>query len=235
MVKNSKRKLVSLETVKLVISYFLQITLIVAAGVAFWQHQWLTGASSLLVLLITFLPAIIERNYKVYLPSAFTLSVNIFVYASIFLGDVQSFYDKFWWWDGVLHTVSGIILGFAGFLLVYILNQEARVKLDMSVGLMALFAFTFAITLGVFWEFFEFFMDSVFGFNMLESGLVDTMSDLIVDSLGALVISVAGYFYIKRGREDYLFNRIIITFMKKNPHLFKKRGIKEKIKKIARG
>jgi hypothetical protein len=231
--KNLNRKLVSVENVKFSISLFLRITLIIAAVVAFFRYEWLTGAITVLILLFTFLPALIERNYKVYLPSSLTLAVNIFIYGSLFLGEIYYFYTKFWWWDVFLHTSSGFILGFAGFLLVYVLNEEAKIKLDMSVGLMAMFAFAFAVTLGVFWEMVEFAIDLIFSYNM-QNGLVDTMTDLIVDSIGALVISIAGYIYIKRRKEDYLFNRIIVTFMKKNPQLFKKRRIKEKIKKITK-
>ena len=232
--KDLNRKLVSVENVKFSISLFLRITLIIAAVVAFFRYQWLTGVITVLILLFTFLPALIERNYKVYLPSSLTLAVNIFIYGSLFLGEVYYFYARFWWWDLFLHTFSGAILGFAGFLLVYVLNEEAKIDLEMSVGLMALFAFTFAVTLGVFWEVFEFVMDLFFTFDMQNGGLVDTMLDLIVDSIGAFVISLAGYIYIRRRKEDYLFNRIIVTFMRKNPQLFKKRRIKEKIKKIVK-
>ena len=232
--KELKPKLVSVENVKFAISLFLRITLIIGAVVEIWRQQYLLGFLTILILILTFLPAIIERNYKVYLPSALTLSVNLFIYASLFLGDIYFFYTKFWWWDIFLHTLSGVILGFAGFLLVYILNEEDTINLDMSVGLMALFALTFAVSLGVLWEIFEFAMDLFFTFDMQKGGLVDTMVDLIVDSVGALFISIVGYVYIKRGKEDYMFNRIIVTFMKMNPRLFKKRKIKEKIKKITK-
>jgi hypothetical protein len=40
-------------------------------------------------------------------------------------------------------------------------------------------------------------MDSLFGLNMQKSGLRDTMWDLIVDALGALVVSILGYLYLK--------------------------------------
>jgi hypothetical protein len=40
-------------------------------------------------------------------------------------------------------------------------------------------------------------MDSLFGINMQKSGLPDTMWDLIVDALGALLVSIVGYFYLR--------------------------------------
>jgi hypothetical protein len=53
------------------------------------------------------------------------------------------------------------------------------------------------LSIGALWEIFEFLMDSLFGLNMQKSGLIDTMWDLIVDALGALVISILGYLYLK--------------------------------------
>ena len=57
--------------------------------------------------------------------------------------------------------------------------------------------------MGVFWEIIEFSCDRLFGLNMqkfrlpTEDGLVDTMIDLIVDSIGAFTVSFIGYLYIK--------------------------------------
>ena len=74
----------------------------------------------------------------------------------------------------------------------------------------SLFAFCFAITMGVVWEIYEFSFDGLLGLNMqkfrLESGealigraaLADTMEDLIVDAAGALVMAIIGFFNLKR-------------------------------------
>ena len=62
---------------------------------------------------------------------------------------------------------------------------------------------------GVIWEFYEFTSDKILGTNMQkfelqdktklvgQDALRDTMEDLIVDVLGAVVASVVGYFSIK--------------------------------------
>jgi len=39
---------------------------------------------------------------------------------------------------------------------------------------------------------------------MQKSGLVDTMWDLIVELLGAVVVSVMGYAYLRGGRETFI-------------------------------
>ncbi|MBN1539799.1 MAG: hypothetical protein JW939_06615, partial [Candidatus Thermoplasmatota archaeon] len=72
----------------------------------------------------------------------------------------------------------------------------------------------FAVTLGVLWEIFEFGVDQLFGWNMQRSGLKDTMTDLIVDVLGALSVSIAGYLYMKGNLQ--VFARIEKGFIKAN-------------------
>lgn len=54
------------------------------------------------------------------------------------------------------------------------------------------------------------------------SGLTDTKWDLIVDTLGALVVSVVGYLYTKRGAES-IVERWIRRFIDSNPQLFSRR------------
>ena len=53
---------------------------------------------------------------------------------------------------------------------------------------MALFSFCFAITMGTIWEIYEFGLDQVFGLYMQRSGIVDTMTDLMVDTVGAFFV-----------------------------------------------
>ena len=65
-------------------------------------------------------------------------------------------------------------------------------------------AFVSATPLGALWEIFEFDMDQIFGLNMQKSGLVDTMWDLIVNALGAAVVSFAGWRYIRQARRRHV-------------------------------
>jgi hypothetical protein len=47
------------------------------------------------------------------------------------------------------------------------------------------------------------------------------MKDLIVDTIGALVVSLIGYFHLKRKKdEDSAFWSLHRQFMKDNPELF---------------
>ena len=86
---------------------------------------------------------------------------------------------------------------------------------------MAVFALAFSVAIGAVWEIFEFAMDSIFGLNMQKSGLVDTMWDLIVDTLGATVIAAMGFGYLRTGKDSFL-ERWIARFVETNPRLFRR-------------
>jgi len=130
--------------------------------------------------------------------------------------------------DIFLHTISGFLLGILGFLLVHVMNETERINVIMKPGFVAFFAFMFALGVGALWEIFEFSMDLFFGMNMQKpmfgdlSGLTDTMCDLIVDALGALVISVMGWRYLRNPQEQSFLERWIDAFIERNPRFFKR-------------
>lgn len=165
------------------------------------------------------LPGIVEKKIKIEIPSTMLLLYTLFLYCAIYLGEVKNFYYAIPYWDTILHTFSGAMLGALGFSFVSLLNRQQQIPVQLTPVFVSLFAFCFAITLGVFWEIYEFTFDALLGLNMqkfaLESGellvgrnaLTDTMKDLIVDSIGAFVMSVIGYVslrYKKGWIEDLL-------------------------------
>ncbi len=210
------------------LTLLLQCILIAGVAGAIWEKQWLNAVITSGIIIITLFPLLLARTLHVHVPSVFQLMAIGFVFASIFLGEVHDYYSKFWWWDIALHTTSGFLLGIIGFLLVYLLNENDRVHMQMQPGFVALFAFMFALGIGALWEIFEFTMDQVFGMNMQkpmlndDSGLTDTMFDLIVDAIGALIISVLGYGYLKKSQAKSFLGRWIGAFISKNPRLFTK-------------
>lgn len=163
----------------------------------------------LLGIVALFIPSIISKKWKIIIPSSMYMIYIIFLYAAIFLGEVRDFYYRIPHWDTILHTFSGAALGALGFSVVSLLNKQEKLNVNLSPFFVALFSFCFAITMGVIWEIYEFSFDGLLHLNMqkfaLENGvnlvgraaLTDTMKDLIVDSIGALVTSIMGYISLK--------------------------------------
>ena len=178
-------------------------------------------------------------------PPPLEITILCFIFAAEILGEVNAFYVVVPNWDTMLHTLNGFLAAAVGLSMVILLNDNEKVVFDLSPFFLALLAFCFSMTIGVLWEFFEFFMDSFFGMDMqkdtvvhaihsvtldptrtnqvvtisgitdtavngeslglggyLDIGIIDTMKDLFVNFLGALVFSVSGYFYARsRGKK----------------------------------
>ena len=160
-------------------------------------------------LVVMFLPSMLERRLRIAIPGGMYVVFVVFLYAAIYLGEIRSFYYRIPNWDTILHAMSGVMLAALGFSIVSVLNDSEKVAVSLSPLFVALFAFSFAVSLGALWEIYEFAADGILGLNMqkfaLEGGapllgraaLEDTMGDLIVDSLAALVVSAGGFAAMK--------------------------------------
>ncbi len=203
------------------IAYFIIKGLIVGGFFYALYHQdWVNSAYILGIFVLTFVPSVVKAAYRIYFPIEFDLLLLFFIYATLFLGEIGDFYHKYWWWDLFMHGFSAMLLGIFGFILVFILNQEEKIHLGLKPFFIAFFACTFAISIGVFWEIFEYWMDNSFGLNMQKNGLVDTMEDLIVDCIGAFTMSTIGYLWMKKKISFYVFDVSLRKFVRRNANVF---------------
>lgn len=190
-----------------IISWIVRVLLLVAIAESIYTKKYQNTFIGVISIIMTFYPSILKKKLRVYLPSSLQIIITLFIFAAEFLGEFYEFYYKIPWWDNMLHCISGSVLGIVGFMFVYFLNKTHIKRTKLSPFFIALFAFCFSITIGVFWEFFEFSVDRLLGFNMQkfrmpgEDGLVDTMIDLFVDTLGAFAVSAIGYIYMKRNKK----------------------------------
>lgn len=210
-------------TMESAVANIIRGLLILSAAFSLHTKNYLNFFTAVMTLWLTFLPFIIARKNHIKLPQSFQIVILLFIFGAQYLGELKDYYFRFWWWDKMLHTFSGIILGFIGYLLIYVLNNEKKVDVYLSPFFMVFFSFTFAVCVGALWEIFEFTMDNTFGLNMQKSGLVDTMWDLIVDCIGAFISAFCGYQYETR-KENGWFKRMFNAFMKMNRKLFKKKN-----------
>ncbi|MGM0603167.1 MAG: hypothetical protein ACQESS_07625 [Bacillota bacterium] len=201
-----------------IVRFFIFLLVAAVIGNVMTQN-WLNLFTSILALILIFLPTYFSNIGYIYIPTSFQFVMIVFIFAALYLGELRSFYLRFWWWDSMLHMLSGIILGFIGFILVYILNKEENINVVLSPVFIAMFSFCFAVTIGVFWEIFEYWMDTIFALNMQKSGIVDTMWDLMEDCVGAFITSTVGYFYIKTQKTSR-FQEHFVELIEKNKDKF---------------
>ncbi|MBR3995757.1 MAG: hypothetical protein IKI97_10815 [Clostridia bacterium] len=197
-----------------------------------------------LTLLLFYIPAFVDRTFKVKLTPELQAIILLFIFAAEILGEIGNFYTRIPWWDTMLHTLNGFLMAAIGFAMIDILNNSPRFHFSLSPLFVAFVAFSFSMTVGILWEFFEFGMDTftlsdmqkdrimtdissvklhpdgindpiklenikktvlyfsdgkepyVIENGYLDIGISDTMKDLIVNLIGAVVFSIIGYFYL---------------------------------------
>ena len=206
----------------------LQAVMLVELMLLIRTSQWRTVLAVLIIMGLTLAPVVLRSRLPVRVPAEFQILAILFVFASLFLGEVRNYYELIWWWDAGLHAASGLLFGIVGFLLVYVLNENDRIEISLKPRFVALFAFTFAMAVGALWEVFEFVMDQTFGLQMQKprlndpSGLTDTMWDLSFDTMGAVLISAFGWWYMIRDERSFI-ERWIRKFNAHNRRLFRSR------------
>lgn len=175
-------------------------------------EYFLTFIQCILGIIVLFLPSMLERRLHIAFPNFMFVLFVIFLYGAIFLGEVRDFYYRIPHWDLILHGFSGLMLGALSFSVIALLNESKSVRSQLTPAFVAVFAFSFAVSVGVIWEIYEFAVDGIFGLNMqkhsLETGepligraaLRDTMYDLILDAIGALIMAIVGYISLKHGK-----------------------------------
>ncbi|HBK67129.1 MAG TPA: hypothetical protein DDZ91_00670 [Firmicutes bacterium] len=199
-----------IDKTKLLIFILMRLSIIIAGLIAIFEKNWTALGMSILILIAMLIPSIMEKRFNLDIPSEFEIILIFFIYASLFLGEMHQFYDKFWWWDKMLHSLSGLILGNIGFLIVSYLNNCSKMNIRLSPIYVAIFSFCFAVAMGAIWEIYEYSMDKCFGFFMQRGSLDDTMTDLILDTMGALVFAVLGYFH-QKGRIN-IISKYLVRF-----------------------
>lgn len=215
------------ESIQRRISFILLAIVIGEMLFALFQQQWATAALTFGIAAIISVPLVVVSKLRVYIPPQFQLITIAIVFAALFLGEVRDYYTRFAWWDTALHAVTGFLMGMVGFLIVYLFNEVEHIGLRMKASFVAFFAFMFALGAGAIWEIGEFILDQTLDMNLQKpmhddpSGLTDTMYDLMVDALGALVICVYGYLHLKRPHRGSFLKRWIASFIANNPGLLK--------------
>ena len=171
------------------------------------------ATQSLFFLIASLLPRIIKKT-KVEIPEYAMVIFILLCFAHFFFGEIVNFYATVKWWDALLHTLSGAMIALLSFSLVYLFNSNDKDDVHLNTLFVVLFAFCFAVVVGVVWEGIEWVSDEISGSNMQRwansitgvpfvgrDALKDTMKDLLLDAIGAVVVcTVCGIIMAKKGK-----------------------------------
>ena len=216
--------------------FFLIIMTVIAPGEADLSRDKsdyiLMIGECVLGIFVINIPSILAKKLKFDFPVTLNIMYLIFLYCAIVLGEVHSFYYIVPHWDAILHCFSSMMLGIFGFMFVSLINKDKNTAMNLSPLFVAIFAFCFAVSIGVLWEFYEYIADFFWGTNMQKyrlqdgtllmgnSALSDTMEDLFIDATGALIVSVSGFFGIKKKKDGKIKNYINPDDNRKTSYLY---------------
>ena len=162
-------------------------------------------ANGAIALAVTYLPAVLERDYQIPMDAGLTLWITTAVFLHA-LGTVGipgselSFYQSVWWWDHLTHTLSSSVVAAAGYATVRAIDLHTEeVYLPWQVTFV--FVLLFVVAFGVLWEVIEFAVGGLAtllgsGSILTQYGLEDTLLDLVFDTIGGLVVAVWGTAYL---------------------------------------
>lgn len=190
------------------ITVLFEIILIGTAIFNIVSKQWSNLTLVIAAIICLVLPFIITyaaNKKNLMLPSTFQPITVTFILLTLYFGEFLKFYTMFWWWDLFLHGVFGgygVII--AMHLIQGVIQKEKQVSTKRFATFSLIFAFCFSITLGTLWEIFEFLGDYFFKANMVNGGLEDTATDLIVKIVVALITSLIYYFVKLNHKENKL-------------------------------
>ena len=167
-----------------IVYFTLRLLVIIMLALQLLNRNYENAFLCVLTLLLLVMPSLIQITFRVELPTTLEIIILVFIFAAEILGEISEFYLMFPFWDTVLHTLNGFLAAAIGFSMVDLLNRSERTKFNLSPLFMAIVAFCFSMTIGVVWEFFEFMMDQVIGYDMQKDTIIHTIRSVTLDPPG---------------------------------------------------
>ena len=165
---------------------------IVVYGVVAGEPKAITNGS--ISLLITAVPAILKRNYRIPLDPWLGLWITL----AVFLHTMGSagLYAQLEWWDHLTHAMSASLVAGVGYTFARAVDLHSD-RIHLPRQFFFVYVLVVVLSFGVLWELFEFGLDiaaDATGITMplAQHGLDDTVRDLMFNSLGALVVATFG-------------------------------------------
>lgn len=183
----------------------IRIILIVMTGYYVYKHNYKVILPAIAVFLLTFLLFLLNKVFHLTIDTFGSILYIVVIFMSLFLGSALRLYDRYAWWDRVIHFLSGVVFISFG---IAILNRAG----DLGKFSILFFSFAFSNTLHIWWEIGEYISDYFFHTDhqrwqkhnktvnhlpknaIQPAGLVDTMNDILLCNAGSIAACVVWWF-----------------------------------------
>ncbi len=159
--------------------------------------------------ILTFsIPIVIERMFKIDVPYSLKIFYVIYIFVSKFLGSDNFYFQTIPLYDKIIHAIYGILSYFVSIFILVKFTTYNNKSIIFNI------VFCISITLGTsaIWEFLEFFADNIALCNnqRLETGITDTMLDLIYTFISTVLLSVSYYIEVKF-KKNWFVNKFVTS------------------------
>lgn len=187
----------------------VRISMLICAAYSFIHGDLVMGFESVFCFIFTHLWDMFQifgnGSFIEEVPPLSQTLLNIIIFVGIVIGSYFGMFDSVWWFDNMMHILSGFVCAAFGYDFACIIQRK---KGQCAATLAAIFGLMFALSIAVGWEFYEFLMDTLHGTNLQLSkagpetamfdlskynneygylGLVDTMTDMMMNAVGGIV------------------------------------------------
>lgn len=184
----------------------LQFVMVGILSIGIYLGNMGVAVNAAIGLLVTFLPAYLERNYKFTMDVGLVLWITVAMFLHAFgtlpLPGLEfvSAYSATWWWDHMTHALSSSLVAGVAYAIVRALDEHSEF-ISMPAKFLFVFMLMFVMAFGVIWELLEFYISVVSSLLGAETiltqyGLDDTLLDLFYNSIGGLLVAIFGSAYL---------------------------------------
>ena len=130
------------------------------------------------------------------------IATLIFIIMAMYFGNVLNFYGIVPYYDKILHTASGIIIGIMSIVIYAHFTKDYFEKINPRFMLLFCIILTLALAGG--WEIWEYIADKIFGLMSQRNSLDDTMTDIICGTIGGIISLIPIYRFSKGHKNRFL-------------------------------
>ncbi|MCU4717087.1 hypothetical protein [Halapricum hydrolyticum] len=176
----------------------MQLLLVVILLGGLYARDLAVIANAAVMLAITFVPAILRREYDLAMDAGLVLWITAAV--SLHALGSTGLYSQIPLFDRFTHALSATVVAAGGYAVFRAIHVYVE-RVYIPPKLMAAFILLFVFAAGVVWEILEFALDrsaAALGIQavLIQYGIDDTIGDLLFNALGALVVTIWGTVYL---------------------------------------
>ncbi|MBQ7740298.1 MAG: hypothetical protein IJT65_03590 [Eubacterium sp.] len=205
---------------QLIFWIIVRIAMIICATYSFVHGDLVMGFESVFCFIFTHLWDLFQilgnGSFIEEVPPISQTALNAIIFVGIVIGSYFELFDKCSFFDEIMHCTAGIVSAVFGYDFACIVQRK---KGKCAITLAAMFGLMFALTIAVGWEFYEFLMDTLHGTNLQLAkegaetamfdlskyrneygylGLVDSMTDMMMNAIGGIIGMIIMIIYRKK-------------------------------------